>query len=106
MGQRAEDELDILQACVLGRHEAELAAANTRDRAALVVCTRKRQFKRWMLPNEATEFPAGVATRAENSNWNLIHSECIIMHDFQVNAFLREDPRRRRPMARLNGQQA
>lgn len=106
MGQRAEDELDILQACVLGRHEPELAAADTRDRAALVVCTRKRQLERWMLPNETTELPAGVATRAENSNWNLIHNECIIMHDFQVNAFVCERRRRRCQKARLNGQQA
>ena len=106
MGQRAEDELDILQACVLGRDEPEVAAADARDRASLIVCARKRQLERRMLPNEATELSAGVSTRAENSNWNLIHSECIIMHDFQVNAFLREGRRRRCPRARLNGQQA
>jgi hypothetical protein len=106
MRQRAEDELDILQPRIFGRHEAQLAAPDARNRAPLVVCAGKRQLERWMLPNEATELPAGVPARAENSNWNLIHDECIIMHDFQVNAFTRGSGESHDPAARLNGQQA
>jgi hypothetical protein len=39
-----------------------------------------------MAPNESTELSAGITTGAENSDWNLIHGECIIMHHLRVNA--------------------
>lgn len=85
MRQRAEHELDIVERRVFGGDEPQLAPTDAGARPALIVSARERQLEARVTRNESAELSARVPAGAENSNWNLIHRECIIMHALQVN---------------------
>ena len=85
MRQGAEHELDILEGRILGCHELQLSTVDARYGAALIVRCCEDQLEPGMPPDEPTELSARIPARAKNPNWNLIHRECIIMHEGQVN---------------------
>ena len=73
MRQRAEHELDLLQRCIFGGRELQIAAVDACRRPALFVRGRERELELRMAPDEAAKLSARVPAGAENSNWNLIH---------------------------------
>ena len=85
MRHRTENELDVTQRRVFGRDESNVAAGDATGRTALFVrrCEDERQLR--MPEDERTELAAGITAGPEHSHWNLIHTECIIMHAGEVN---------------------
>lgn len=84
--KRAEDQLGALQRCVVGGDERQLASANSHAFATPFVRRGEMQVEKRVTGNEIAEFPAGISARAEDSNRNSMHLECILLHEEDVNS--------------------
>ena len=69
------------------RDKANLGAAQPRSFASTFVRRRERQIEPRMPRDESAELTAGVATGAEDTNRDSMHTECILLHTADVNRF-------------------
>ena len=94
MGQRAEGEIDVAEWGVLGRDEGDVAAGNAYGRTALGVRRGEGERQVRVPQDECAELATSVAAGPEDADWNIIHTECIIMHSLEVNPALLGTPGR------------
>ncbi len=87
MRECAEDELGATQGGVICRNEREFATAKKRTFPSLGVRGRERQVEVRMAPKETAELSARIPTRAEHTNGDLMHAECILLHGAAVKSF-------------------
>ena len=85
MGQCAEHEVDVAQWRILGRDKRDVAARDAYGRATLVVRRGEGEGQARVPEDECAELATSVAAGPEDADWNIIHTECIIIHNPEVN---------------------
>lgn len=73
MGQGAEYELGGVEGYVVNGNEGNRSATGAHGCAALVVRRGKGERQQRMPVDERAELATGIATGAEDTDWNLIH---------------------------------
>ena len=73
MGQGAEYELGRVEGYVVSRDKGNRSATGAHCGAALIVRRGKGERQQRMPLDEGAELASGVATGAEDTDWNLIH---------------------------------
>lgn len=67
--------------------ESDVRASEARALAAPLVCGREREIESRMTSDEGAQLAASIAARAEDSNRDSMHAECILLHPLDVNHY-------------------
>ena len=85
MRQRREHELGVRKWCVVVREEVHVHTAETRLFATALVRGRERKLQPRVPSDESAELATRVTARAQYSNRDSMHDECILLQHPDVN---------------------
>jgi transcriptional regulator of arginine metabolism len=83
--KRCEDNLRLVQGRILCRDISHLSRSNAGALPPLLVGRREGEVKPGVPRDQSAQLPPCVSARAEDSNRNFMHKECITLHYLRVN---------------------